>query len=333
MKRTFTANIDGQVFHIDEDAYNLLGNYLNQLHTAFPGAEGAEIVSDIESRIRELLCERPCGPEAVVTIAHISSIITTMGRPEDLGCATEAQQPAMECPPPLPVSNQPEVRTSKKLYRDMQNKVFGGVIGGLAAYLGWNASIMRLLIIILALCTKILPITIIYLIAWMVIPAAVSPAQVLRMRGKPVTPSSMGQAVMEEAYPHPDGGFWRTLAQIGGKVAITILGIVGCIIATVGCIALMVEVAGMIAYAGYGSEAILEFFGMFEIEAPILFCVQTVLWTLFAILMGGAAAWLAGCVVLGVRGASRATFATGTVMAIILFTAALIITAICSEII
>lgn len=53
MKRTFTANIDGQVFHIDEDAYRLLQEYLDQLRLVFGSEEGPEIVADIETRIRE----------------------------------------------------------------------------------------------------------------------------------------------------------------------------------------------------------------------------------------------------------------------------------------
>lgn len=54
MKRTYPANIDGQIFYIDEDAFELLKNYLDQLRLTFRGSEGQEIVGDIESRIREL---------------------------------------------------------------------------------------------------------------------------------------------------------------------------------------------------------------------------------------------------------------------------------------
>ena len=59
MKKTFPVNIDGQIFYIDEDAYNLLNKYLEQLHISFRGEEGKEIGSDIESRIRELFNNRP----------------------------------------------------------------------------------------------------------------------------------------------------------------------------------------------------------------------------------------------------------------------------------
>ena len=49
MKKTLTVNLGGTVFHIDEDAYRLLDNYLSNLKHYFRKQEGAqEIVSDRE---------------------------------------------------------------------------------------------------------------------------------------------------------------------------------------------------------------------------------------------------------------------------------------------
>lgn len=336
MKRTFTANINGQVFHIDEDAYNLLQDYFGQLHTTFGGAEGAEIVADIESRVCEHFNERTGGGSAVITIADVTDVITTMGRPEDLGgdegCTLEGGERAEQTPPPFAAQsgrNEP-----KKLFRNMQDRVLGGVVGGLGVYLGWNATVMRLLLIILALSTRVWPLVILYLVAWMIIPPAITPAQRLRMFGKPVTPDTMGRTMVDEvSYRAQDPSFWRTLFQVGGKIALVVLGIAGAVIASLGVIALLIEIAGLAVWLGHGSDTILHGFGIFEQAAPVLFCVQAMLWTLFAILMGSAAAWLAGNVVLGVRGASRATFVSGIVMAVVLFMAALIISGICSAVI
>lgn len=48
MKKTLTVNLGGTVFHIDEDAYRLLDNYLCNLKLHFRKQEGAEeIVDDI----------------------------------------------------------------------------------------------------------------------------------------------------------------------------------------------------------------------------------------------------------------------------------------------
>lgn len=334
MKRTYTANINGQVFNIDDDAYDLLQNYFGQLHATFGGEEGVEIVADMESRVCEHFNERTGGGRAVITIADVSAVISTMGRPEDFGEAAAAVAEDGPGAVPPPFETPVESPAPKKLFRDMQNKVFGGVIGGLGVYLGWNASVMRLLLVILALCTKIFPLVIIYLIAWMIIPAAVTPAQRLRMQGKAVTPGNMGRTMASEAVAQPeDPNFWRTLFQACGKVAISLLGIAGCLVATVGSIALMVEIAGMTLWATSGSDAILAGVGIFEDVAPVLFCMEAILWTLLVVLLGAASAWLAASVVLGVRGASRATFITGTIMAVILFLAAMIISGICSAIV
>lgn len=81
MKKSFSVNIDGRIFNIDEDAYDLLQSYLKQLGTAFGnGDDSDEIVSDIEARVSEHLAEM-C-PTSVVSIRDINSVIDIIGRPE-----------------------------------------------------------------------------------------------------------------------------------------------------------------------------------------------------------------------------------------------------------
>ena len=59
MKKTLTVNLGGTVFHIDEDAYQLLDKYLSNLRIHFRKEEGSdEIMDDFEMRISELLNER-----------------------------------------------------------------------------------------------------------------------------------------------------------------------------------------------------------------------------------------------------------------------------------
>ena len=135
MKRTFPANIDGQIFYIDEDAFELLRNYLDQLRAVFRGSEGQEIISDIESRIRELFAERISAGANVIVLADVNNVIATMGRPEDLG--EESQEQGSPLPPPADNDTaRPFISINlpgrKRLFRNMRNKIFGGVIGGLA---------------------------------------------------------------------------------------------------------------------------------------------------------------------------------------------------------
>ena len=85
MKKTFTINISGSVFHIDEDAYEKLQNYLQMLSSHFgASAEGREILQDIEARIAELFNEKQQAEDKDVIIeTWVDDVIERMGKPED----------------------------------------------------------------------------------------------------------------------------------------------------------------------------------------------------------------------------------------------------------
>ena len=84
MKKTFNINLGGIVFHIDEDAYELLDQYLSNLRIHFSKEEGAEeIVHDMELRISELFSERLNERNQVITLNDVEEIIAQMGKPEE----------------------------------------------------------------------------------------------------------------------------------------------------------------------------------------------------------------------------------------------------------
>ena len=59
MNKTVNINLAGLFFHIDEEAYNKLQNYLESIKRSFTDSQGrSEIVSDIEARISELFTDR-----------------------------------------------------------------------------------------------------------------------------------------------------------------------------------------------------------------------------------------------------------------------------------
>ena len=85
MKKTLTVNLGGTVFHIDEDAYRLLDNYLSNLKIHFRKEAGAdEIIDDIERRISELFTEKLAAGSQVITIAYVEEVIARMGKPEEV---------------------------------------------------------------------------------------------------------------------------------------------------------------------------------------------------------------------------------------------------------
>lgn len=287
MKRTFSVNVDGQIFHIDEDAFALLENYLQKLKITFTGDEGHEIVADIESRIREHFNERLACGKSVIVLSDVEKVIETMGRPEDLGGddnggaeepQTSGQQSAGA---PFISINLP---SKKKLYRNVKNKVFGGVFGGLSVYLGWNANIMRILFIVLVLAMasvlKVWPFIIIYLIAWMIIPPALTPRQILQMNGTPVNVDTVGQTVMAESgtLPPPykeNVNFFTALLSIMGKCVIGFIGAIGAVASVASLVVFLSVSAGLVAWYVAGLDNILSGFSLdpMHVRSAVLWLV------------------------------------------------------------
>lgn len=58
----------------------------------------------------------------------------------------------------------------KKLFRDRWDKKIGGVCGGLGHFLGLDPTILRLLMVVICIFTGVLPLLVLYIIAWMLIP-------------------------------------------------------------------------------------------------------------------------------------------------------------------
>lgn len=58
-----------------------------------------------------------------------------------------------------------------KLYRAEKNKKIAGVIGGLAEYFNWDASLLRVITVILAIMTSVLPVLLIYIIWIFIVPS------------------------------------------------------------------------------------------------------------------------------------------------------------------
>ena len=186
MKKTFTINISGTVFHIDDDAYERLNNYIFQINRHFGNdADAKEIVQDIESRISELFQERVKDGSEVITIAQVEEIIRIMGMPEAFADAKEEEV----------FTKIPRSR-SKKLFRDPDDRVLGGVCAGLASYFNIDPIIVRLLFVAFFFGGG--SSLIIYVILWIVVPKAANTAQRLEMKGEEVNISNISKTIKEE---------------------------------------------------------------------------------------------------------------------------------------
>ena len=156
MKKTLSINISGILFHIEEDGYDTLKNYLESINTHFSGySDSKEIISDIENRIAEIFLSYLKNNNQVITAENVARLIEKMGTIADLSAleekeeADEVEAPAADdfykyVTPPSSAAG-----GYKKLMRLESKKILGGVCAGIAHYFAIDALWIRLIAILL----------------------------------------------------------------------------------------------------------------------------------------------------------------------------------------
>jgi len=173
MKKVININFQGRILPIEELAYENLKNYIETLRSYFEKEEGKdEIINDIECRVAELCEDRLKKGAVCITEDDINLIIESIGRPADFEAQDgfEAQSSSGNS---NYSSSQNEGQNNwdnirpKRLYRDEQNKILGGVCSGIANYFGLEPLLVRILWIFL-IGVNILG----YLILWIAVPSS-----------------------------------------------------------------------------------------------------------------------------------------------------------------
>jgi phage shock protein PspC (stress-responsive transcriptional regulator) len=185
MKKTFQVNLGNRVYSIDEDAYLRLKEYLDRIEGYFSDQhEREDILNDIEGRIAELFTERLNQGRQVINLSDVTEVTGIMGDPREISGTGEPPRPEM-----------PRYSGSRRIYRDPDDRVFGGVCSGLAWYFGLDRVMVRLLFVLFMIFGIGL---LVYIILWIVTPEALTTAQKLEMRGDPVNASNIGNFFSEE---------------------------------------------------------------------------------------------------------------------------------------
>lgn len=188
MKKTLSINISGLIFNIDEDAYLRLNQYTESIRNHFGSTEGnQDIISDIESRIAELLQPKITEQKQVICIADVEEVIAALGQPSEMD---ESESEA---------EKQEEKKKSnhrKRLFRDPDNKKLGGVAAGIGQYFSLDPLWVRLVFVILFLTSGVG--FFVYIALWIFIPEAVTTADKLEMRGEPVNVATIEQSIKKE---------------------------------------------------------------------------------------------------------------------------------------
>ena len=190
MKKTENISLAGYAFTIEEDAYIELDNYMKDIRSGFAGNSSAdEITADIEERIAELLSER-CASGTVVSMPMIQDIKERIGNPEELA-EEETDNDSEGAEKVQEVKEDKKSWKSKRIFRDIDERILGGVCGGLGAYFGIDKVIFRVLFLIFFLvgfsdeglfCIPL----VLYICLWIAMPAARTVEQKCEMKGKPI---------------------------------------------------------------------------------------------------------------------------------------------------
>lgn len=206
MKETVKINLNQRLFDLDADAYEKLKSYLDSLSEYLKSSGGSadEILQDIEQRIAEILEEKIRKDKQVITQQDIEEVIAMMGTVEDFVRESELNGEEEETTGKKHQSTTFEdySREHRKLFRDTENNILGGVCSGLAAYFNVDSIWIRLAFVVLFFINLVG--LIIYLILWVIVPPAVTTAQRLKMRGRPVTVENIKESAKTEFYKVKD---------------------------------------------------------------------------------------------------------------------------------
>ena len=216
MKEVMNIGIGGKSFVVETSAYEILRDYLELFSSKIKPGESSEVMEDIESRIAELCSENINAYKNVVTESIVVKIVTQLGLPNGesyrpfQGAAAGAAKGAASASAGASTGTSAgtsgaysgaagaaygagaeEQRVPKKLFRDSDDKMIGGVCSGLGFYLGADPVLVRVLFLI-ALLFGTLGFWV-YLIIWIVAPLAVNPVQKCEMRGLAPTAENLGK--------------------------------------------------------------------------------------------------------------------------------------------
>ena len=177
MKKTLSIHLGRLLFIIEEDAYDRLQQYLHRLELSLKAEEGVvEIMEDIEMRFAELILTYLGETRKVVNINDIETGIASLGEPEEI--TEEAEQQTGKEKAGAETSSS---FGQRRLYRDPENNMLGGVCAGLAAYLNIDPVVVRIVFVLLLFTGAGFPA---YILFWIIVPNAVTPSDRLRMQGK-----------------------------------------------------------------------------------------------------------------------------------------------------
>lgn len=221
MKEITRIHLAKVAYDIEVDAKKDVQQYITALERY---AEDKETLDDIEIRITELLTERGVQAGGVIAKDDIAAVRAQLGEPHDF---------APEGAGDITVGIDRINDSPRKLYRDTNAAILGGVLAGMARFFGIDALWVRLIFIVI-LMASFGTVLIVYLLLWLIVPAAKTAAEKLQMSGKPVTLEAikaLGDSDRDEASENAPAAVTRRVLRIATGIVV-LIGAIGTLIAT-----------------------------------------------------------------------------------------------------
>lgn len=254
MKEITRIHIAKQAYDIELTAKKDLEKYMKKLE-AYAGDE--DILKDIEIRITELLADMGVVRGGVISDSEVMELQKTLGEPEEFA-SDDIKKVNID---------EPAKRTGRRLYRDVDEAILGGVLSGIGKYLGISALGARLVFIVLLL-VSFGTVLVVYFVLWAVLPPAKTAAEKLELEGREVTLVSIRE-VSERTDKLPKNSSRELLGRVVSVIAgLTSSGLaLGALALTVGGV-----VIGLFATSTNEYSALLSSYGQ-----PIVWLVLSLL--------------------------------------------------------
>jgi len=195
MKKNININMFGVIYAIDEDAYDLLKKYLENMRSYYSRRSGGEeIANDVESRVAELFADLKAQGVEAITIEHVEDIIKRIGDPQQMDEEADVKSERVMDGGYAEAVDEKSVR---KLYRDPDDKILGGVISGFCHYMGIEDPVIARLLFLLLVFFSHAILVVVYAVCWALIPEAKTAEERLQMKGKRVTPNAINEELMQ----------------------------------------------------------------------------------------------------------------------------------------
>ena len=253
MKEVTRMHLAKTPYSVEVDAKKALEGYLAAIEKTMRAEP--EVMREIETRMVELLAERGVAKDGVISLDDVNALKTQMGDPKEFsenGETRESSNETVESPSDM------HRKSQKRLMRDTQQGVLGGVCSGLAAYFGIDVVLVRLIavgLLFVSFGTAVLA----YIVLWLVVPEAKTAADKLQMRGEPVTLDSLKNFSMGEITG-------RDIVSNGSEIARKCIGI------TTGVVALIMMAGFLIALVvgGWSGFSIIGLLDSFAAQPYVL---------------------------------------------------------------